>query len=126
MKSYYAVATLICTITGSLAASAATVRMQGMGNMPMGGKGGPNTTSTSSTVNRYMAHGRINHVNKTAGEVNITHGPISALGWPGMTMSFPVLDKTALARLRPGEPVDFDLIRRPNGQYAISGIAPAD
>ncbi len=124
MKSFYAIATLLCAVAVSLPASAATVRMQGMGNMPMGGRVAPRTTGTSGAVNHYMARGRINRVNKTAGNVNITHGPIKILNWPGMTMSFPVLNKAALSGLRPGETVDFDLAKGADGQYAITRIVP--
>ncbi len=124
MKNYYAIATLLCTVTVSLPVGAATVRMQTMGNMSMGSRAGSHTTSMSGTVNHYMAHGRINRVNNSTGEVNITHGPIKTLNWPGMTMSFPVLDKAALSRLRAGEAVDFDLAQGADGQYAITRIVP--
>lgn len=124
MKSFYTIATLLCTFTVSLPASAATVRMQGMGNMPMGGRVASHTAGTPGTVNHYMAHGRINRVNETTGDVNITHGPIKILHWPGMTMSFPVLNKAALSDLRPGEAVDFDLAKGADGQYAITRIVP--
>ena len=124
MKSFYAIATLLCAVAASLPASATTVRMQDMGNMPMGSRVGAQATSTAGTVNGYMARGRINHVDKTAGSINITHGPIKILNWPGMTMSFPVLDKAALSRLRPGEAVDFDLAKGADGQYAITRIVP--
>lgn len=120
MKHFYLTGALLCTVAVSLPAAAATDRMPGMGSMPMG-----HMAATPSTAEAYMAHGRINRVDKAEGTVNVTHGPIKALNWPGMTMSFPVLDKAALFGLTPGETVDFDLARGADGQYAITRIVPA-
>ncbi|MHB8744105.1 MAG: copper-binding protein [Sulfuricaulis sp.] len=72
----------------------------------------------------YAASGTINRVEAQAGQINITHGPIADLGWPGMTMSFPVKDKALLRRLMPGEHVDFWL-NKEDGRYVITKIAPA-
>ncbi len=124
MKRFYPAALLLCVVTVSPLAGA---------DMPMPTTKGAPTTDISrpnrpvgrNTATAYMARGHINRVDKTAGVINITHGPIPALDWPGMTMNFPVLDKMTLARLRPGEWVDFDLTRRPDGRYAISRVAPA-
>jgi len=69
----------------------------------------------------YAASGRINQVDAAHDEVNITHGPIAGLGWPGMTMNFPVQDKAVLRRLKPGERVDFRLTKE-DGHYVITTI----
>ena len=125
MKRFYPVALLLCVAAASPLARADALPMQNTGGTPMTDMGRPDRPDGRDTATAYMARGHINHIDKATGVINITHGPIPALGWPGMTMNFPVLDKVALARLRPGERVDFDLTRRPDGQYAISRVAPA-
>lgn len=72
----------------------------------------------------YAASGTVNRVDVQAAQVNITHGPIAGLGWPGMTMSFPVKDRGVLRQLRPGERVAFRLSQQ-HGRYVITEIAPA-
>lgn len=66
--------------------------------------------------------GTVNSIDLRAGKVNLTHGPIPGLGWPGMTMDF-VADKKALATLKPGQSVAFEVAER-NGRYVITRIAP--
>lgn len=72
----------------------------------------------------YAASGTVNRVDTQAGQVNTTHGPIADLGWPGMTMSFPVKDKAVLRHITPGERVDFRLTQE-DGRYVITKIAAA-
>ena len=42
-----------------------------------------------------------------------------------MTMDFAVKDRQALARLTPGQKVNFMVIEQPKGRYVISEISPA-
>ncbi|MHB8455756.1 MAG: copper-binding protein [Acidiferrobacterales bacterium] len=72
----------------------------------------------------YAASGTVKRVEIQAGQVNITHGPIAGLGWPGMTMNFPVKDKAVLRKLTPGERVDFWLSQE-DGRYVITRIVPS-
>lgn len=72
----------------------------------------------------YMAHGRVDAVDTAAGTVKLTHRAIASLGWPGMTMRFPLKDRALAKQLRVGEQVDFDLAKFPQG-YVITRIAPA-
>ena len=69
----------------------------------------------------YPASGRINQVDAAHSEVNITHGPITGLGWPGMTMTFPVADKAVSQSLQTGQTVKFWLEKR-DGRYVITRI----
>lgn len=71
----------------------------------------------------HQARGTVNKINPD-GSVNISHGPVDSLGWPGMTMNFQVQDKALLKGVNPGQRVDFEIARRADGSYAISGIAP--
>lgn len=82
-------------------------------------------TAAAHAAEMYAASGRVNRVDRERGEVNVTHGPIAGLGWPGMTMTFPVADKMATRPLRPGEAVRFWLEKRDAG-YVIVRIEPAN
>lgn len=57
------------------------------------------------------------------GTLNIAHGPVASLGWPGMTMDFQVKDKALLKGLKPGQKIDFD-IGMQGGSYVITAIRP--
>ena len=96
-----------------------------MGNLP--GVGGPRNAAGQAHQDpagpSFMAHGKINRIDAEAGTLNLTHGPIQALRWPGMTMGFRVADKSLLKGLKVGDRVDFDLAKAPGGSYVVSRIA---
>lgn len=71
--------------------------------MPMPMKAGPMDTK-SSTV---MTNGVVQKVDAVNGQVLLKHGDITNLGMPGMTMSFPVVDKKMLEHLDRGDKVRF-------------------
>ena len=77
------------------ASSSASPASAPMADMPAG-------TSVAS------ASGKVEAVDITAGTVTIAHGPVEALKWPAMTMTFkaPDVDLTALEK---GDHVEFDL-----------------
>jgi len=81
--------------------------------MPMDGK---------AVTETHQGKGTINSVDAKAGKINLTHGPIASLGWPGMTMDFDVQDKALLANLKPGQKVAFKLIEARKGKYVVSEI----
>jgi Cu(I)/Ag(I) efflux system membrane fusion protein len=82
--------------------------------MPMDGK---------AVTESHQGKGTINSVDAKAGKINLTHGPIASLDWPGMTMDFDVQDKASLTNLKPGQKVMFKLIEARKGKYVISEIA---
>lgn len=51
--------------------------------------------------------GTITAVDPRAGTVTIKHGPIPAIGWPAMTMTFRASPSTLLKNLRTGQRVGF-------------------
>lgn len=71
----------------------------------------------------HKAKGTVNKVNPD-GTVNITHGPVDSLGWPGMTMDFQVKDKALLKGIKAGQKIDFE-IGRQDGGFLITAIKPA-
>lgn len=72
----------------------------------------------------HKAQGTINKVDKAAGKVNISHGPVSSLNWSSMTMSFAVKDQAMLSSLKPGDKVNFEIVKEPDGSFSISKAAP--
>lgn len=80
----------------------------------------PETTTAATHAGR----GKVNSVNLEAGTVNLTHDPIKSLKWPGMTMDFKAHDPALLKDLKPGDQVDFDLMKI-GGGYQIMKISPS-
>lgn len=71
------------------------------------------------------AAGTVNSVNPPAHTVNVSHGAIQALGWPPMTMDFPVSPSVNLNTIKPGTKVNFTLDKGSDGMPVIDTIAPA-
>lgn len=68
--------------------------------------------------------GIVKEVDPERGRVTLAHGPIPALQWPAMTMSFKLRDPKAAANLKPGANVSFRMTREPEGSdYVIESIA---
>lgn len=80
----------------------------------------PETTAAATHAGR----GKVNSVNLEAGTVNLTHDPIKSLKWPGMTMDFKAHDPALLKDLKPGDQVDFELMKMAGG-YQITKILPS-
>lgn len=76
-------------------------------------------------VERYHVHGRVTQVDASRGVIIIHHPPIEELDWEEMTMAFPIVDRTQLSPLRPGDEVQFDLIM-PDDVATIETIAAID
>lgn len=53
------------------------------------------------------ASGKVEAVDTTAGTVTIVHGPVEALKWPAMTMTFKAGD-IDISGLKSGDQVDFE------------------
>ena len=121
MKRFDLALILIASAAAMSPAFAASSAMPGMGDMDAGSMGGKPAAATASQG--FMAHGIINSVNAAAGTVNITHQPIKALGWPGMTMDFGVQNPSLLKGLAAGKTVNFNVTKDPAGRYVITKIA---
>ena len=88
-------------------------RMVDEGRKPM-----PSATSTSAS-----ATGTIQSVDAAAGNITIAHGPVAALGWPAMTMTFKASPEQ-VASVKAGEKVDFAFESK-GMQATITRIDPA-
>ncbi len=73
----------------------------------------------------HMAHGTVNSIDMPHGKFNATHGPISSLGWPGMTMNFTVKDPAMLKDLKPGQKVDFSIVKEAPKKFVVTDVKPS-
>ena len=108
--------------SGSTRGMAVSGGMAGMGQGSMSGTsyapGGdaamPATRMTEATpraAGQANAVGTVNAVDAARHAVNVTHGPIKALGWPSMTMDVPVGPSVNLSAIKPGDRIAFTLGR---------------
>lgn len=70
--------------------------MPGMPNMPQAGQ-----------ESAHMAQGTVNSIDRAAGTVNISHGPVASANWPAMSMNFKLANPSAVSGIEPGQRVDF-------------------
>ena len=91
-------------------------------------------TYLQHTTEMQMAHaghndahgtGTVNSVDQTQHKVNLSHQPIPEIGWPAMTMEFPVAPSVDLKEIKPGTRVNFTIEQQPGGMYEIKVITPA-
>jgi Cu/Ag efflux protein CusF len=61
------------------------------------------------------ATGTVNSVDPAQRKVNLSHNPIPEIGWPAMTMDFPVGPSVDLSGLKPGTRVNFTIERGDGG-----------
>jgi Cu/Ag efflux protein CusF len=95
--------------------------------------GGP-TVSPQHRDEMQMAHagqndahgtGTVNSVDPAQHKINLSHQPIPEIGWPAMTMEFPVAPTIDLNSIKPGTRVNFTIEQGQGGMYEIKAIAPA-
>ncbi|MBS0480950.1 MAG: copper-binding protein [Proteobacteria bacterium] len=68
-----------------------------MANMPM-----------ASTMQHGMAVGTVTAIDAAKGTITLEHGPMSGLGWPGMTMGF-TAKPDMLKGIAKGDRVSFEI-----------------
>jgi Cu/Ag efflux protein CusF len=69
--------------------------------------------------------GTVNSIDLAQNKLNMNHGPIPEIGWPSMTMDFPVARSVDLKAIKPGTRVNFTIKKQPDGMYEINAITPA-
>ena len=69
--------------------------------------------------------GTVNSVDPAQHKINLSHQPIPEIGWPAMTMEFPVAPSIDLKAIKPGTSVNFTIEQGQGGMYEIKAIAPA-
>lgn len=68
--------------------------------------------------------GRIHAVMADEGKVSLSHDPIPALGWPGMTMDLPIGPAVDPDAIPLETPVAFDLSKGEGAMYVITAVRP--
>jgi Cu(I)/Ag(I) efflux system membrane fusion protein len=76
---------------------------------------------TKPAVVGHQAQGTLDAINAN-GTVSITHGPITSLGWPGMSMDFPLANSSLAQGIQPGSAITFELVERKPGEYVITKL----
>lgn len=75
---------------------------------PLAGMASAQSARPAATASKTGAGtGTITGVDARAGTVSIKHGPIAAIGWPAMTMTFKASPPSLLKGLRAGQRVAF-------------------
>ena len=76
---------------------------------------------------RNDAHvtGAVNSVDPAQHKINLSHNPIPEIGWPAMTMEFPVAASIDLTAIKPGTRVNFTIEQGQGGMYEIKAMTPA-
>jgi Cu(I)/Ag(I) efflux system protein CusF len=69
--------------------------------------------------------GTVNSVDPAQHKLNLSHQPIPEIGWPAMTMEFPVAPAVDLKAIKPGTRVNFTIEQQPGGMYESKAIVPA-
>ena len=69
----------------------------------------------------HRVQGTLNAVNAD-GTVNITHGPVETLDWPGMTMDFVLANSSLADNARIGSAITFEIVERKPGEWVITGL----
>ena len=76
-----------------------------------------------SQASDSMTDGEVKKIDADNGKVTLKHGDIKNLDMPGMTMVFTVRDKGQLAKLKPGDKVQFVVIQE-GGKMVVTDIQP--
>lgn len=66
----------------------------------------------------------LNAIDPVARTINATHGPLPAIGWPGMTMDFAVDEGVDLGGLAAGAPVLLGIGRDAAGTFIAARVTP--
>jgi Cu(I)/Ag(I) efflux system membrane fusion protein len=87
----------------------------------LGGQTAPTQPKQPSQAVGHQAQGVLDAINDD-GTVSITHAPIPALKWPGMTMDFALTNSSLVAGIKPGSAISFELVERSPGEFVITKL----
>lgn len=95
----------------------AAMHVQGMDMQGM--QKSPPAKGVASTS--YKATGTVKAADPAAGSVTLAHGPVRALNWPAMTMTFLVKEKALFNKLVVGKPVNVEFVSQ-GGKYVVTAV----
>jgi Cu/Ag efflux protein CusF len=102
-----------------LALTSITCLLFAPGSYAAGDSSADNAAGTTSTESgKAMSSGVVKKVDKAAGKVTISHGPLENLGMPKMTMVFRVKDPAMLDRLKEGDEIRF-VAEKVDGAFTV-------
>lgn len=78
----------------------------------------------TKTVSQPMSEGKVRRLDKAAGSITITHGPIENLGMGAMSMTFSFKKGVVPASVKEGDKVRFRAEEK-DGQYTVVRVVPA-
>lgn len=97
MKRLYLSAATVALVAFTVAPAMAADAMSSMKGM----------ATTSADAKTGKASGVVMGVDAKAETVTLKHGPIVAVGWPAMTMTFKAASPALLKGIKTGDKVDF-------------------
>jgi Cu/Ag efflux protein CusF len=78
--------------------------------------------TSASAGEGATATGTVNSIDVGAHKINITHDPVPALDWPGMTMDFRLAEGAELTGVEPGARVRFEISRGSGAMYQVDSV----
>jgi Cu(I)/Ag(I) efflux system periplasmic protein CusF len=84
----------------------------------------PPSAPAAASASGYDAVGVVKQLDVTAGTVTIAHEAIAGLGWPAMTMSFSIKDKTLFDKLAVDRKVQFTVAKQ-GAAYVVTSVRPS-
>jgi len=78
----------------------------------------------AKAAKQTLSEGKVRRLDREAGSVTITHGPIENLGMGAMTMTFTFKKGVVPASVKDGDKVRFRAEEK-DGQYTVVRVVPA-
>jgi Cu(I)/Ag(I) efflux system membrane fusion protein len=92
-----------------------------VGSTPATAQKQPGISRQAATEVGHQVQGTLNAINADS-TVNITHGPVEALDWPGMTMEFVLANSSLVDNVKPGSAITFEIVERKPGEWVITRL----
>lgn len=94
-------------VSALLASVAVSAMAQGTGAAPRPAPSASAVRPVAGVGSPTWIDGVVRQVDRKKHRLTLQHGPITNLDMPGMTMAFPVADRTLLETVKPGDAVRF-------------------
>ncbi|MBI5889094.1 MAG: efflux RND transporter periplasmic adaptor subunit [Nitrosomonadales bacterium] len=85
----------------------------------LGGQTAPAQPTQQSQAVGHQVQGILEAINGDS-TVSITHEPIPALKWPGMTMDFALTNSSLVEGIKPGSKISFEIVERGEGEWVVT------
>lgn len=125
-------AVIVTLLSGAALLAHAEDTMAGMNQQDMNNMPGMNDTMSNQqmsheamTTKTYPLHGKIQLIDLENKTLTLAHNAVTELGWPAMTMSFPVVNANLLKGLSTGQTIDARITANEGETPQIVAIKPA-